>query len=85
VGATENMPTVTFTLTGLSPLFTGATPPINTINVLTLSDMDFMDSNGMNSVTVGNTISVRGLLFNTAGTPTLVTRAIREHQDDNQQ
>ena len=32
----------TFTLTGLSPLFTGATPPVTTINVVTLSGMDFM-------------------------------------------
>ena len=81
VGAIENMPTVTFTMTGLSPLFTGATPPITTINVLTLSDIDFMDFSGMGSLTPGSNVSVRGLLFNTAGTPTLVTRAIREDQN----
>jgi hypothetical protein len=68
----------TFTLTGLSPLFTGATPPITTINVVTLPGMDFMDSSGMGSLSSGSTVSVRGLLFNTAGTPTLVTRAMRE-------
>src|SRR5262249_37355310 len=81
VGMIENMPTVTFTLTGLSPLFTGATPAINTINVLTLTEMEFMDFSGMNSLTAGSKISVRGLLFNTSGTPTLVTRAIREDND----
>jgi Domain of unknown function (DUF5666) len=72
----------TFTLAGLSPLFTGATPPITTINVVTLSFMDFMNSSetGNGSLTVGNTISVKGLLFNTPGTPTLVTRTMREHQ-----
>lgn len=71
-----------FTLTGLSPLFTGATPPVATIKVLTLSFMDFMDFPGSSSPTAGNTISVRGLLFNTTGTPTLVTRAIRDHFGD---
>jgi hypothetical protein len=68
----------TFTLTGLSPLFTGATPPVTTINVVTLSQMELEDFSGMSSVTAGSSISVKGLLFNTTGTPTLVTRTIRE-------
>ena len=72
----------TFTLTGLSPLFTGATPPITTINVVTLSGSDFMNFSGMGSLSVGSTVSVRGLLFNTTGAPTLVTRAMREHQGE---
>src|SRR6266478_5879450 len=67
-----------FTLTGLSPLFTGATPPITTINVITLSGMNFIDFSGMGSLSNGSTVTVRGLLFNTAGTPTLVTRTMRE-------
>jgi hypothetical protein len=68
----------TFTLTGLSPLFTGATPPVTTINVVTLSKMDFMDFSGLGSLTVGSQVSVTGLLFKTTGAPTLVTRAMRE-------
>jgi len=73
----------TFTLTGLSPLFTGATPPVTTINVVTLSGMDFMDFSGLGSLTVGSNVSVRGLLFKTTGAPTLVTRAMREdHGED---
>jgi len=68
----------TFTLTGLSPLFTGATPPITTISVVTLSGMDFMDFSGLGSLSNGSSVSVRGLLFNTPGTPTLVTRTMRE-------
>ena len=72
----------TFTLTGLSPLFTGATPPVTTINVVTLSGMDFMDFSGLGSLTVGSTVSVRGLLFNTTGAPTLVTRAMRDHHGE---
>ena len=69
----------TFTLTGLSPLFTGATPPVTTINVVTLSDMN-MDSSDMGSLSVGSNVSVKGLLFNTPTTPTLVTRTMREDQ-----
>ena len=79
---TINTSTGTFTLTGLSPLFTGATPPITTINVLTLSEMRFEDFSGLSSLTPGNTVSVKGLLFNTPGTPTLVTRTMREHTED---
>lgn len=73
-----------FTLTGLSPLFTGATPPVTTIKVATLSEMNFMDFSGqgsMGSLAVGETVSVKGLLFNTMGMPTLVTRTVRENQD----
>jgi hypothetical protein len=72
----------TFTLTGLSPLFTGATPPITAINVVTLSEMRLMDDSGSGSFVVGDTISVKGLLFNTPGNPTLVTRTLREHHGD---
>jgi len=67
----------TFTLTNLSPLFTGATPPIPTITVQTLSEMDLMDFSNGNSAAVGDMVSVKGLLFNTSGAPTLVTRTIR--------
>jgi len=73
-----------FTLTGLSALFTGATPPVTTIKVATLSEMNFMDFSGqgsMGSLAVGETVSVKGLLFNTMGMPTLVTRTVRENQD----
>jgi hypothetical protein len=77
---TINTDNGTFSVTGLSPLFTGATPPITTINVVTLSGMDFMDFSGLGSLTMGSTVSVRGLLFNTTGTPTLVTRKMREDQ-----
>jgi hypothetical protein len=67
----------TFTLTNLSPLFTGATPSITTITVQTLSEMDLMDFSSGSSLAVGDTVSVKGLLFNTSMTPTLVTRTIR--------
>jgi len=74
--------TGTFKLTGLSPLFSGATPPIASINVVTVPEMHLMDFSGITSLTPGTTISVKGLLFNTQGTPTLVTRTMREHKED---
>jgi hypothetical protein len=74
----------TLTLTGLSPLFTGATPAVTTIKVVTLGEMDFMDFSGsgsMGSLAVGDTLSVKGLLFNTPGMPTLVTRTLRKNDE----
>jgi len=76
---TINSTNGTFTLTKLSPLFTGATPPITTITVQTLPFMNFEDFPGQALLAVGDTVSVKGLLFNTAGTPTLVGRTVR-HQ-----
>jgi hypothetical protein len=71
----------TFALTGLSPLFSGATPPITTIHVVTLSELLLLDFPGSSSPAVGSTVSVKGLLFNTTSTPTLVTRTLRRHDD----
>lgn len=73
-----------FTLTGLSPLFTGTTPPVTTITVETLSGLLLMDGDSSESTlpAVGSTVSVKGLLLNTTGTPTLVTRTMREQQGD---
>jgi len=70
----------TFTLSGLSPLFTGATPPVNTITVMTLPNMNFEDFPNQGQLTVGNTVSVKGLLFHTSPAPTLVTRTIEDHR-----
>jgi len=72
-----------FMLTSLSPLLTGATPAVTSIKVVTLSDLFFEDfsGSGAGSVTTGSTVSVKGLLFNTPTTPTLVTRTLRDRQD----
>jgi Domain of unknown function (DUF5666) len=72
----------TFTLTNLSPLFTGATPPVNTIKVQMLAFMDFEDFPNQAPLAVGDTVSVKGLLFNTPTTPTLVTRTVHDHTGD---
>src|SRR5229473_2862765 len=68
----------TFTLTSLSPLFTGATPAVTAIKVEPVLEMRFEDVSGLNGLAAGNTVSVRGLLFNTAGSPTLLAKAIRK-------
>jgi hypothetical protein len=68
----------TFTLTGLSPLFTGATPAVTSIKVESVLQMEFEDVSGLNGLAAGNTVSLRGLLFNTSGSPTLLVNAIRK-------
>jgi len=47
-----------------------------------LSGMDFEDLPNQTSLAVGKTIAVKGLLFNTPGTRSLVTRILRDHQGD---
>jgi hypothetical protein len=49
---------------------------------VTLSGLNMMDFSGSGSVAVGVAVSIKGLLFNTPGTPTLVTRTLREHHED---
>jgi hypothetical protein len=67
-----------FTLTKLSPLFTGATPAVTTINVNLVTEMEFEDISGVSALAAGNNVSVKGLLFNTSGTPTLLAKAVRK-------
>jgi len=43
----------------LATLFTGAAPPVTSINVMTLSDSEMDDFAG-SAVTAGSTVSVRG-------------------------
>ena len=71
-----------FTLTPTSPLFTGATPPITSINVVTLSNTHMEDGSGSSLPAMGSTVSVKGLLFTISPTPTLVTRTMREQFGD---
>lgn len=65
-----------FTLNGLPPLFTGATPAITEIGVDTVSGTNFENITGVSALADGNTVSVGGLLFNTASTPTLVAERV---------
>ena len=65
-----------------SPLFKGATPPIASINVVTLSNTEMEDGSGSNLPAMGSIVSVKGLLFNTSPTPMLMTRTMREQFGD---
>lgn len=73
---TTNPGNGTFTLTGLSPLFTGATPAITSITVNTSPETKFINVSGVGGLAGGNTVSTKGLLFNTAGSPTLVAKKV---------
>src|SRR5260370_331338 len=68
----------TFTLIPLSSLFTGATPSVTSIKAIPAFEMGLEDLSGLNGLAAGNTVSVKGLLFNTMGTPTLLAKAIRK-------
>jgi hypothetical protein len=68
----------TFMLTGLSPLFRGATPPITSMNVNLVSEMEWEDVSGLGNLAPGNNVSVKGLLFKTTGAPTLLAKAVHK-------
>ncbi len=67
-----------FNVNGLPALFASATPAISTIQVQTSSQTQFEGVNGVGSLVAGNTVSLRGLLFKTAGTPVLVAKKVRK-------
>lgn len=67
-----------FVLTNLPALFTTANPPITQMEVMTFSETEFEDVSGLSALASGNTVSVSGLLFNTAGTPTVVAEKVRK-------
>jgi hypothetical protein len=67
-----------FTLTNLSSLFTGANPPISTVNVDMISDEDFEDVSGVSGISASNNVSVKGFLFKTTGTPTVLAKTVRK-------
>jgi Domain of unknown function (DUF5666) len=68
----------TFMLTPASSLFTAATPAVPSIKVIPVFEMEFEDVSGVSGLATGNTVMVKGLLFNTSGTPTLLAKAIRK-------
>jgi hypothetical protein len=66
----------TFTLTNLPGLFTSN--GIMQIQVQTSSQTDFDGVSGIGGLASGNTVSVRGPLFQTTGTPVLVAEKVRK-------
>jgi Domain of unknown function (DUF5666) len=68
----------TFTLNGLPPLFTDATPAITQVDVETVTGTDFENLTGVSALTSGDTVSVGGLLFNTSSAPLLVAERVMQ-------
>jgi hypothetical protein len=65
-----------FTVVPASPIFAHA--GISLIQVDTLPATRFIDVSGVSGLTAGDKVSVGGLLFNTAGTPTMVAARVRK-------
>jgi hypothetical protein len=67
----------TFIVGNLPSLFTSANPPVNEIEVRTSAQTNFNNVGNVGALNVGNTVSLRGLLFKTAGDPVLVASKVR--------
>ena len=69
-----------FIVDNLPSLFTSANPPVNEIEVRTSAQTNFNNVGNVGALNVGNTVSLRGLLFKTAGDPVLVASKVRLRQ-----
>ncbi len=65
-----------FTVNSLPSLFTAA--GIAEIQVQSSSSTEFENVSGVGSLMAGNSVSLRGLLFRTSASPTLVARKVRK-------
>ena len=75
INASANPPD--FTLVALSPIF--AKSAVSVIDVDVVSGTQFIDVTALGGIKVGDKVFVGGLLFNSAGTPTLVAEKIRDN------
>jgi hypothetical protein len=66
----------TFTLGSLPPLFTNI--GVSAIVVEPVAKTDFDDLSGLSGLSVGNTVSVGGLLFHTATNPTMLAQRVEK-------
>jgi hypothetical protein len=70
-----------FNVNGLPSLFTSQIPAINTIGVQTVpgqTEFEGFTPASIAGVAAGNLVSIRGLLFKTAGNPTVVASKLRK-------
>ncbi len=65
-----------FAVNKLPSLFTGA--GINQVQVQTSSQTEFEGVTGVSALNINDTVSLRGLLFKTAGDPALVAKKVRK-------
>jgi hypothetical protein len=74
VASVNNAPN--FAVNNLLALFTSN--GINQVQVVVSSRTEFEGISGGSSLTVGNNVVLRGLLFKTAGDPILVAKKVRK-------
>jgi len=67
----------TFIVDNLPSIFTGANPAITEIEVRTSPQTNFNKVANVGALNVGDTVSLRGLLFKTAGSPVLLAGKVR--------
>jgi len=67
-----------FTVNNLSSLFTSA--GVSEIQVQTSSQTEFENVSGLSALAVGNTVSLRGLLFKSSPDPVLIASKVRKRQ-----
>ena len=74
---------IIFTVGSLPAYFTNASPTITQIDVQTSSGTQFEDVTDAAGLNVGDTVSVRGLLFKTSANPLLAADSIyKRHPED---
>jgi len=65
-----------FTLGSLPPLFTKASPSITQLEIEPVIGTDFDNVSGLSGLNVSDSVSVGGLLFNTASGPVVVAESV---------
>ena len=71
-------PNLNFIVNNLPGLFTSATPPITQIQVRTSDRTRFEGTTSLATLSVNDTVSLRGLLFKTTGAPALLASKVRK-------
>ncbi len=75
-GTVASLNAPNFVVNNLPALFTGN--GINQVQVVVSSGTEFEGIAGGSSLTAGNSVVLRGLLFKTAGDPILVAKKVRK-------
>jgi len=73
-----------FTLGGLAPLFTKASPSITQLEIEPVTGTDFDNVSGLSGLNVNDSVSVGGLLFNTMSGPVVIAERVYRRIPDMQ-
>lgn len=79
VGAVQSVSTNSFALNGLTGLWTASRPIVNQIECQVGSQTEYenLASSSLGALNPGTAVGVKGLVFNTSGSPTLSTVVVR--------